>query len=190
MFKFLLALVVVSTAGFFGWRHFFSKPDESAEKMLAEVVVDDQCAARQLAELADRHPQASEKALKGRILQVSGVLTQAVVKGLESSDLILELQGTSGRKINFTSDFKKYTRMMGGFEKSQFVFQKFGNEIVLFPANKTRAKSEDESNGMTIPGEEQFKPRVIYREGDTVVLRGMFQHVGSRDVSMRLTDAP
>ena len=125
MLKFLLTLLLISTVGYYGWNHFQKKPDATPEEKIALIRSQASCTAVELGELAESHPKLVERELKGRILTVSGVLSKGLVKGVKSTDLILELEGSPKTKIDFHSDFEQFTRLGDGLKPGQFKFQKF-----------------------------------------------------------------
>jgi hypothetical protein len=177
MLKILFATVCLAGAAYLGWKHFFPvpppPPPPSVEAMVSAVLARGGCTAEELANLSDANSKLVEKKLKGRILDISGVLTRALTKGVHASDLILELKGNAHRKINFTSDFQQHTRIEDGVGTGRLKFQKFGHDIVL-------AGSRNVEGG----------PRPLFREGDRVTLKGMFLHVGTRNVALQLRELP
>lgn len=151
----------------------------------------------ELAEAADKYPQLLGKALRDRCITVTGVLQKALVKGVGSHDLILDLEGTRKRKITFTSDVKSYARANSSLNQSATKFQKIGREIVVYESAPTVAKGSSSAGVIqkmlrqVIPaapqvadraGENQNRQqalveRVLFRELDTVTLDGIFQHI-------------
>ena len=123
------------------------------------------------------------------MLSVSGTLSKALIKGVSCSDLILELEGSADRKINFCSDFQEFTRMIEGFKNGEFKFQKFGNEIVLIPPKRASTISKAGGGGKE-KAAKTFDPIVKLREGEPLTLKGLFQHVGTKTVQLRLREMP
>ena len=199
MFKGLLLLVVVGVSGFYAWEH-FSKyqartPEQEVERFAAKGTV----SAVELAEIVDKHPELVRKALRDRRITVTGVLQKAVVKGVGSHDLILDLEGSRKRKITFTSDVNSYARANNQLGVSKQKFQKLGRDIVVYESASKSAKAPgggalQKMLGGAVPAAPQPKPdseatsqdpkqtsgpteRVVFRELDTVTLEGIFQHI-------------
>jgi hypothetical protein len=172
MLRLLIATPLLIAVGFFGWNYFKPVPP-SVQDQASAVLSQGSCHAIDLARLADVDALTVERTLKGRIFTVSGILSRALTKGVASSDLILELDGTSQRKISFSSDFEQFTRMTRGANIQSPAFQKFGHEVVLTGSRKKSAK-----------------PEILLREGDQVSLRGMLLHVGKHNVSFQLRELP
>ena len=187
MFKLLLATVLLAAAAYFSWKK-LTPPPLTVEEKIAAVLNHGGCSAAELAELSNENPKAVEKTLKGRMVAISGVLSRALTKGVDSSDLILELRGNPQRKIDFTSDFQQFTRMSDGIRPGDFKFRKFGHEMVMLARQKkTNAEEVVESGGKSL---ESFEPTVVFREGDRVTLKGMLKHVGKHNVAFELREMP
>jgi hypothetical protein len=192
MLKFLLPLSLVSALGFFGWKHIDRPVEVSAEERIAAIRSQAACTAIELGEFAESHPGLVEKELKGRLISVTGVLSRGLVTGVTSSDLLLELEGSQNMKIDFQSDFERFTRMGDGWQRGRFKFQKFGHEIVLFqspskPGNNRASSEEGDFGGKKSAN---IEPVVKFREGDRYTLKGVFQHVGNRRVRIQLREMP
>jgi hypothetical protein len=190
MLKILLALLAMSAAGYYGWNHLQKTPEVTPQERIAIIRSQATCTAKELGELAEIEPKLLQRELKGRMVSVSGVLSRGLVKGVSSTDLILELVGSPEMKIDFHSDFHQFTRMGDGWQKGQFKFQKFGHEIVLVQsaprsANRRNAAADEES-----PKPANFDPVVIFREGYPYTLKGIFQHVGNKHVRIQLRELP
>jgi hypothetical protein len=126
--KNLFLLALLSVLGFLGWRHFKTPPPTlTAEQEVAAVVEQSVIPAKDLAAMCSKHPKLVTRALKGKKVAVSGVLSKALVSGVNSNDLQLELAGTPQLKISFQSDFGKAERWGG---PARFRFQKKGKEIL------------------------------------------------------------
>ncbi|MFM8830972.1 MAG: hypothetical protein ACKOHM_08205 [Spartobacteria bacterium] len=204
MFRSLIFVVLLGVSGFFAWKQFFKPealtPQQEVERFAAKGSV----SAVELADIADRHPELLRKALRDRRITVSGVLQKALVKGVGSHDLILDLEGTRKRKITFTSDVNSYARANSQIGISKRKFQKIGRDIVVYESAPKAAKSSPGGGviqkmlGAIVPSNsppesEQEAPhpeskqepnqksapveRVIFRELDTVTLEGIFQHI-------------
>ena len=126
---------------------------------------------------------------------------KALVKGVGSHDLILDLEGSRKRKITFASDVNSYARANNSIGKSKTKFQKFGREIVVYESAPSRAKgslgggalqkmlgyaapAETESDASNAKQEKKQGPveRVVFRELDTVTLEGIFQHITNANI--------
>lgn len=134
MLKNLFLFSVLAVLGFLGWKH-FTKPPEmlTPEQEVNQVVNQAVIPAKDLAFLCMKHPRLVTRALQGKTVAVSGVLSKALVLGVKSNDLSLELVGTPPLKISFQSDFGKNDRW-GGQAGSKF--QKKGNEILALSVVK------------------------------------------------------
>jgi hypothetical protein len=190
MLKFLLPLLLVSAIGYYSWNHFQKTPEPTPEEKIALIRSQASCTALELGELAESHPKLVERELKGRILSVSGILSKALVKGVKSTDLILELEGAMKTKIDFHSDFERFTRMGEGLKPGLFKFQKFGHEIILFQAAPNRQNSQETSEKNQLENSTSIEPIVKFREGDHYTLKGLFQHVATKRVRLELRELP
>jgi hypothetical protein len=156
MFKGLLLAVVIGVSAFFLWEYFLKPsepekltPEQEVERLVSKVTV----SAVELAEITDKFPALVAKALRDRRITVTGVLQKALVKGVGSHDLILDLEGSGKRKITFTSDVNSYKQANNLYGRSKQKFQKVGRAI------------------------QKVTGRVVFRELDTVTLEGIFQHI-------------
>ena len=204
MFKGLLLVVVVGVSGFYAWEH-FSKyqvrtPEQEIESFVSQGTVS-AVSAVELAEIVDKYPELVRKALRDRRITVTGVLQKAVVKGVGSHDLILDLEGTRKRKITFTSDVNSYARANNQLGVSKQKFQKLGRDIVVYESAPKTAKAprggalqkmlggiqppppqpEPDSEAPSHEAKQTLGPteRVVFRELDTVTLEGIFQHISN-----------
>jgi len=172
MFKGLLMVVVVGVSGFYAWEH-FSKPEVlTPEQEVERFVSQGTVSAVELAEITDKFPALVGKALRDRRITVTGVLQKALVKGVGSHDLILDLEGSGKRKITFTSDVNSYGQPNKLYGRSKQNFQKVGRDIMVYesaPDLKAVGQDPKQQSG---PME-----RVVFRELDTVTLEGIFQHI-------------
>jgi hypothetical protein len=200
MNKGLLLALVVGISSFFTWKH-FSKPEVlTPEQEVERFVSQRTVSAVELAEIVDKYPELVRKALRDRRITVTGVLQKAVVKGVGSHDLILDLEGTRKRKITFTSDVNSYARANNQLGVSKQKFQKLGRDIVVYESASKSAKAAPGSGalqkmlGGIVPAAPQPErdsetagqdpkqksgptERVVFRELDTVTLEGIFQHI-------------
>jgi hypothetical protein len=199
MFKGLLLLVVVGVSGFYAWEHFSKYQVRTPEQEIESFVSQGTVSAVELAEIVDKYPELVRKALRDRRITVRGVLQKAVVKGVGSHDLILDLEGSRKRKITFTSDVNSYARANNQLGVSKQKFQKLGRDIVVYESASKSAKAPgggalQKMLGGAVPAAPQPKPdseatsqdpkqtsgpmeRVVFRELDTVTLEGIFQHI-------------
>jgi hypothetical protein len=200
MFKGLLLMVVVGVSGFYAWEHFSKNQVRTPEQEIASFVSQGTVSAVELAEIVDKHPELVRKALRDRRITVTGVLQKALVKGVGSHDLILDLEGSGKRKITFTSDVNSYARANNLYGRSKQKFQKVGRDIMVYESAPTATKvstgggAVQKMLGGAVPAAPQPKPdseatsqdpkqtsgpteRVVFRELDTVTLEGIFQHI-------------
>jgi hypothetical protein len=199
MFKGLLLLVVVGVSGFYAWEHFSKYQVRTPEQEIESFVSQGTVSAVELAEIVDKYPELVRKALRDRRITVTGVLQKAVVKGVGSHDLILDLEGTRKRKITFTSDVNSYARANNQLGVSKQKFQKLGRDIVVYESAPKTAKApgggalqkmlggiqppppqpEPDSEAPSHEAKQTLGPteRVVFRELDTVTLEGIFQHI-------------
>lgn len=205
MSKGLLLVVGLGIASFFTWNHFSKPKILSPEQEVENLIAKGTLSAVELAEITDRFPILVGKALRDRRITITGVLQEAVVKGVGSHDLILDLQGSRKRKITFASDVNSYARANNSIGRSKTKFQKFGREIVVYESAPTTAKassgggtiqkmlghiiptlpqSETESDASNPEQEKKKGPteRVVFRELDTVTLEGIFQHLTNANI--------
>lgn len=188
MLKLLISSALIAVAVFYGWEH-FKTPEPSIDEKVKAVLSQGGCSAEELTVLADQDSRVVENTLKGRMVSISGILTRAVTKGVSSSDLVLELNGSGSRKIHFTSDFQQFTRMAEGIPARNLKFQKFGNEMVLYVQSIRKTESSAPMNTEEKPLE-RFEPEVVFREGDRLSLKGTLQHVGKHYISFQLLEMP
>ena len=199
MFKGLLLVVVVGVSGFYAWEHFSKYQVRTPEQEIESFVSQGTVSAVELAEIVDKYPELVRKALRDRRITVTGVLQKAVVKGVGSHDLILDLEGTRKRKITFTSDVNSYARANNQLGVSKQKFQKLGRDIVVYESAPKTAKApgggalqkmlggiqppppqpEPDSEAPSHEAKQTLGPteRVVFRELDTVTLEGIFQHI-------------
>jgi hypothetical protein len=199
MIKGLLLAVVVGISGFFAWGHFSNSQVRTPEQEIERFVAKGTVSAVDLAEIVDKYPDLVFKALRDRRITVTGVLQKAVVKGVGSHDLILDLEGSRKRKITFTSDVNSYARANSHLGGSKQKFQKLGRDIVVYESAPKTAKApgggalqkmlggiqppppqpEPDSEAPSHEAKHNSGPteRVVFRELDTVTLEGIFQHI-------------
>ena len=103
--------------------------------------------AKDLAEMCTKYPKLVTRALKGKIVVVSGVLSKALVSGIESNDLALEFAGTPQLKLMFRSDFGKKERWGG---PAGMRFQKKGKEILGISVVKATTAVNETKSGEQI----------------------------------------
>jgi hypothetical protein len=165
VFKNLLFLSLLAVLGFFGWKHFTAPPPpptQTPEQQVSAFLSQSVLPAAEFAALCEKYPNLVTEALKGQRLAVSGVLSKALVHGVNSNDLALELEGTPRLKIMFQSQFGKKERWGA---PAGFRFQKKGKEIKI--------------NGQT-----------LCSEGNTITLRGEFRHISPGWVKCDLLELP
>ena len=205
MSKGLLLVVGLGIASFFTWKHYSKPKILSPEQEVENLIAKGTLSAVELAEITDKFPALVGRALRDRRITVTGVLHKALVKGVGSHDLILDLEGSRKRKITFASDVNSYARANNSIGKSKTKFQKFGREIVVYESAPIRAKGSlgggaiQKMLGYAAPAEpqsetgsdasnaEQVKAqgpveRVVFRELDTVPLEGIFQHITNANI--------
>ena len=136
-----LLLVVVGVSGFYAWEHFSKYQVRTPEQEIESFVSQGTVSAVELAEIVDKYPELVRKALRDRRITVTGVLQKAVVKGVGSHDLILDLEGTRKRKITFTSDVNSCARANNQLGVSKQKFQKLGRDIVVYESAPKTAKA-------------------------------------------------
>ena len=205
MSKGLLLVVGLGIASFFTWKHYSKPKIFSPEQEVENLIAKGTLSAVELAEITDKFPALVGRALRDRRITFTGVLHKALVKGVGSHDLILDLEGSRKRKITFASDVNSYARANNSIGKSKTKFQKFGREIVVYESAPIRAKgslgggalqkmlgyaapaeppSETESDASNPEQEKKQGPveRVVFRELDTVTLEGIFQHITNANI--------
>jgi hypothetical protein len=221
VFKNLLFLSLLAVLGFFGWKHFTAPPPaQTPEEQVSAFVSQSVLPAAELAALCEKHPKLVTEALKGQRVAVSGVLSKALVLGVNSNDLALELAGTPRLKIMFHSQFGKKERWGA---PAGFKFQKRGKEIVAIsaqkrpsgdapedPSNQATSKIDTSSEAAALksmvgaiakaagaskkPDSSQSPTapdqKTLCREGNTITLRGEFRHISSGWVKCDLLELP
>jgi hypothetical protein len=140
MFKGLLLVVVVGVSGFYAWEHFSKYQVRTPEQEIESFVSQGTVSAVELAEIVDKYPELVRKALRDRRITVTGVLQKALVKGVGSHDLILDLEGSGKRKITFTSDVNSYKQANNLYGRSKQKFQKVGRDIMVYESAPTATK--------------------------------------------------
>ena len=205
MSKGLLLVVGLGIASFFTWKHYSKPKILSPEQEVEHLIAKGTLSAVELAEITDKFPALVGRVLRDRRITVTGVLHKALVKGVGSHDLILDLEGSRKRKITFASDVNSYARANNSIGKSKTKFQKFGREIVVYESAPIRAKGSlgggaiqkmlgyaapakpQSETGSDASNAEQVKAqgpveRVVFRELDTVTLEGIFQHITNANI--------
>ena len=200
MIKSLLLTLVIGVSSFFGWEHFSKSQLRTPEQEIERFVAKETVSAVEMAEIVDKYPDLIRKALRDRRITVTGVLQKAVVKGVGSHDLILDLEGTRKRKITFTSDVNSYARANSQLSVSKQKFQKLGRDIVVYESASQSVKApggagvlqkmlggivpaapqpegDSETAGQDPKQKSGPTERVVFRELDTVTLEGIFQHI-------------
>lgn len=201
MFKGLLLAVMIGVSAFFLWEYFLKPsepekltPEQEVERLVSKGTV----SAVELAEVTDKFPALVAKALRDRRITVTGVLQKALVKGVGSHDLILDLEGSGKRKITFTSDVNSYKQANNLYGRSKQKFQKVGHDIMVYESAPTATKVAKGSGALqkiadqivspatqsepagNLPSQKQGPTeRVVFRELDTVTLEGIFQHISN-----------
>ncbi len=143
MSKGLLLVVGLGIASFFTWKHYSKPKIFPPEQEIENLIAKGTLSAVELTEVTDKFPALVGRALRDRRITVTGVLHKAMVKGVGSHDLILDLEGSRKRKITFASDVNSYARANNSIGKSKTKFQKFGREIVVYESAPSRASIRD-----------------------------------------------
>lgn len=187
MLKNTILLSVLAVLGYLGWQYFFSPEEElTFEQRLGRIAGGGTVDAKELSALS-AEDAASVRVLKGRRLVVNGRLARVVVKGVRAMDLIFELEGANGGKVDIVSDFSKLARMTAGMPLPAFKFQKIGKEIYLLPVAKRNAPKTDakkENQGL-VPSS-----TVVFREGERLSLAGVFHYSDERVVRLEMYEMP
>ena len=148
MLKNLFLLILLTTLGFLGWRHFTATPPPlTPEQEVAALVAQSVMPAGELAAICSKYPKLVTKELKGKTIAVSGLLHKAMVSGIKSTDLALELAGTQKLKFMFRSDFGRKERWGG---PAGMRFQKKGKEILGVSVVKAASSNSESKNGEQI----------------------------------------
>jgi len=199
MSKDFLIIVVIGILSFFAWKH-FSKPKVlTPQEQIEQLMTGGSVSATELAKITDKFPDLVAKKLRNRRITVTGVLKKAVVKGVGSHDLILDLEGSPKRKITFTSDVNGYARANNTLGASNQKFQKHGRDILTYQSSskatlgssgagviqkllghKTPSMPKSVPTGDSPEDAEKPKgmtQRVVFSESDTVTLEGIFQQI-------------
>jgi hypothetical protein len=197
--KKLLLLSILSLLGFFAWKHFTAPPPAHAttpEQEVAALVEQSVMPAKDLAALCAKYPKLVTQALKHKPVAVSGLLLKGLVSGVNSNDLSLELEGAPQLKISFQSHFGKKERWGG---PASFRFQKRGKEIVKISEVKIASEPHSLSGSQESVGggvgarplvATQITEQILCCEGNTLTLRGVFQHIGAGWIKCDLLELP
>ena len=200
MSKGLLLVVGLGIASFFTWKHYSKPKILSPEQEVENLIAKGTLSAVELAEITDKFPALVGRALRDRRITVTGVLHKALVKGVGSHDLILDLEGSRKRKITFASDVNSYARANNQLGVSKQKFQKLGRDIVVYESASKSVKApggagalqkmlggivpaapqpegDSETAGQDPKQKSGPTERVVFRELDTVTLEGIFQHI-------------
>ena len=202
-FKSLLLLFVLATIGFFAWKKNQPPPKiVTPEEEVAICTGKNPIPAEDLVKIAEKHPKLLTAALKDRRIAVSGILKKAFVKGVDSNDLILDLQGDSSMCVSFSSDVNRNRLMHVTIDRPKFfkqgreilvkqIAQKTGrvNSIVpttsqepLTPNIGNLIKPKKSSNAQSPSGD-----TILFRELDSVKLDGIFQYITKGSIKMEWT---
>ena len=186
MFKFLL-VILLAGGGYLGWEKYEKNqreqtPLEEINSCIEKNPID----SKELLLICGKYPEQVATALKNRRITVSGVLQKALVKGVQSHDLILDLEGSNNRKVTFTSDVKRFTRMNSGSGASGFKFQKVGREIIVVQKVKQQVGPSGNDKGAgeganAAPVYTQ-ETKVAFRELEPITLDGVFEHLSKTAV--------
>lgn len=147
-------------------------PEEQFEALLERPSME----AVELAELVDRHPAVAARILKNRRVVVAGEIRNLWVRGMDGTDLDVELRGSGSRDVCFSSDYRRYFRQetTGGMFAHKLV--KEGRKVLLYLRDRF-----PERNSSRIRRREAFD-RILYTEGDRTTLEGIVERVGTGDI--------
>ena len=199
LMKNILLIACLSTVGFFAWKTFKKDkamtPAEEVERCLRRGAI----SSIELVGVCDKYPSLVTTKFKNQKITVTGILKKALVKGVDRRDLILEMEGSSTRHVNFTSDVVATKRLSGVPIGSLFLFKKHGGEIYVEQLAATKKDSSVASKlggflgipkgGQTKGGEskeDSVKTETVFafREMEPATLEGVFQY--SRPGSVEL----
>ena len=176
--KTLFVLFVFAVGGYFAWERF--KPTQPTQPTPVVITPEEEVAksigknpihAEDLARIAEKYPDLLTKALKDRKISVRGVLKDAMVRGVGSNDLILDLEGNGKRSVCFVSDINRKRLVVG--DEAQYKFFKQGREIFVAKSYISKAERIIRSRNNV-----DFE-RLYCRELEIVELTGIFQHITS-----------
>ncbi|MCX6975080.1 MAG: hypothetical protein NTZ94_12460 [Verrucomicrobia bacterium] len=190
--KTILLIACLSTVGFFAWKTIkkdkVMTPAEEVESCLRRGAI----SSIELASICDKYPSLVTTKFKNQKITVTGILKKALVKGVDRRDLILEMEGSGKRHVNFTSDVVATKRLSGVPIGSLFLFKKHGGEIYVEQLAATKKDSSVASKlggflgmpkgGQTKGGEskeDSVKTETVFafREMEAYTLKGVFQYI-------------
>jgi hypothetical protein len=199
--KSLAYLIVFAAAAYFCWQQFQPTPELTPEQQIEAIAHSGHTSSTQLSALAKSHPTLLTKALRGRRLSVSGVLQKALVRGVASDELSLDLAGVPGKKIFFASHHQRLANK-GNYRPSH-KFEKVGGTIyMIVEAKKERAAGGGGGAGVaqTVTGKLASltggtKPRTasslpeiektpLFAEGAQTTLEGTFRYINAASVML------
>jgi len=203
-FKSLLLVAVLATIGFFAWENLKTPPPKivTPEEEVAICTRKNPIPAEDLVKIAEKHPKLLATALKNRRISVSGILKKALVKGVGSYDLTLDLQGDSSMCVSFSSDVNRNRLLQVTIDRPKFYKQ--GREILVKQiAQKTGrvdsivpTTSQEPLMPNILNAIQPKKPAVaqspsgdtiLFRELDSVKLDGIFQYITKGSIKMEWT---
>ena len=199
--KKIIIIALLATIGFFAWRILKEPPpvpltpSQEVEACICKNPID----SNELALICDKYPALVAAKLKNQKIRVSGILKKALVKGVNRRDLILEMEGSSTRHVNFTSDVVATKRLSGVPIGSLFLFKKHGGEIYVEQLAATKKDSSVASKlggflgipkgGQTKGGESKedsvkTETAFAFREMEPATLEGVFQYIRPGSVEL------
>jgi hypothetical protein len=202
-FKSLLLVAVLATIGFFAWENLKTPPPKivTPEEDVAICMGKNPIPAEELVKIAEKHPKLLATALKNRRISVSGILKKALVKGVGSYDLTLDLQGDDKTYVSFSSDVNR-PLTKGIVEHCKFYKQ--GREILVKQITQKTGRvdsivpttSQEPLMPNILNAIQPKKPAVaqspsgdtiLFRELDSVKLDGIFQYITKGSIKMEWT---
>ena len=206
-FKSIFLLAVLAIVGFFAWENLKTPPPKivTPEEEVAICTGKNPIPAEELVKIAEKYPKLLTVALKDRRISVSGILKNALVKGVDSNDLTLDLQGDDKTYVSFSSDVNR-PLTKGIVEHCKFYKQ--GREILVKQTISKNPQGTDAPTPSppTISPEtlmpnilNAIKPKkpavaksptgdtILFRELDSIKLEGIFQYITKTSIKFEWT---
>ena len=194
MLKKPLLLALFAILSFLAWRHFTATPpapppipltpEQEVNALLSQSVIP----AKELADFCQKYPSIVTSAFKKerRRFSVTGRISKALILGVESNNIAIELSGNEKLKLKFSSDFNRLLRWveasipLDNYKNRRIEFHREDRSIILVVIGIEK----------TTGTKEIIFSKVICREGETITLSGEFRHIGSGWVSFDFLELP
>lgn len=191
MLKKPLLLGLFAILSFLAWRHFTATPppipltpEQEVNALLSQSVIP----AKELAEFCQKYPSLVTSAFKRerRRFSVTGRISKALILGVESNNIAIELSGNEKLKLKFGSDFNRLLRWV----EASIPLYNYKNRLIEFHREDRSIILVGIGIEKTTGTKEIIFSKVICREGETITLSGEFRHIGSGWVNFDFLELP